>query len=75
MNIFNINVPKDRISMIFDAYSNVENYNTTLYLHKSKIIFEDESDKTSAQLKIDLKQSTKKIRWLDKHLIKSMEAI
>ena len=27
MNIFNINVPKDRISMIFDAYSNVENYN------------------------------------------------
>lgn len=70
MNIFNINVPKDRISMIFDAYSNVENYNTTLYLHKSKIIFEDESDKTSAQLKIDLKQSNKKDKMVRQTLNK-----
>lgn len=60
MNIFNINVPKDRISMIFDAFSNGENYNTTLYLHKSKIIFAEEGNKYSAQLEIDLEQDTKK---------------
>ena len=60
MNILNINVPKDRISMIFDAYSDGENYNTTLYLHKSKIIFEEEGNKYSAKLEIDLKQDTKK---------------
>ena len=60
MNIFNINVPKDRISMIFDAFGNSENYSTTLYLHKSKITFEEEGNKYYAQLEIDLKQDTKK---------------
>ena len=60
MNIFNINVPKDRISMIFDAFGDSENYSTTLYLYKSKINFEEEGNKYSAQLEIDLKQDTKK---------------
>ena len=60
MNIFNINVPKDRVSMIFDAFGNSENYNTTLYLHKSKITFAEENNKYSAQLEIDLEQDTKK---------------
>ena len=60
MNIFNINVPKDRISMIFDAFGDSENYSTTLYLYKSKINFEEDGNKYSAQLEIDLKQDTKK---------------
>lgn len=60
MNIFNINVPKDRISMIFDAFGDSENYSTTLYLYKSKINFKEEGNKYSAQLEIDLKQDTKK---------------
>ena len=60
MNIFNINVPKDRISIIFDAFGDSENYSTTLYLYKSKINFEEEGNKYSAQLEIDLKQDTKK---------------
>lgn len=64
MNIFNINVPKDRISMIFDAFGEVETYNTTLYLHKSKITFADENNKYSVQLKIDLEQDTKKDRMV-----------
>jgi len=60
MNIFNINVPKDRISMIFDAFSNSENYSTTLYLHRSKITFAKEGNKYSAQLEVDLDQDNKK---------------
>lgn len=46
--------------MIFDAFSDSENYSTTLYLHKSKVYFEEEGNKYSAQLEIDLKQDTKK---------------
>lgn len=60
MNLFNISVPKDRISMIFDAFGNVENYSTTLYLHKSKITFVEEGNLYSAQLEIDFEQDTKK---------------
>ena len=50
MNIFNVNVPKDSISMIFDEFNGVENYNTTLYLHKSKIIYDEEDNKYTAKL-------------------------
>ena len=60
MNIFNINVPKDSISMIFDEFNEVENYNTTLYLHKSKISFDEKGNKYSAKLEIELEQSSKK---------------
>ena len=60
MNIFNINVPKDSISMIFDEFNGAENYNTTLYLHKSKIIYDEEGNKYSAKLEIDLDQNSKK---------------
>ena len=60
MNIFNVNVPKDSLSMIFDEFNGVENYNTTLYLHKSKIVYDEEDNKYSAKLEIDLEQSSKK---------------
>ena len=60
MNIFNVNVPKDSISMIFDEFNGVENYNTTLYLHKSKIVYDEEGNKYSAKLEIDLEQNSKK---------------
>lgn len=54
MNLLNIKVPKDSISMIFDAFSDIENYNTTLYLHKSKIEYAEEGKKQSAKLEIDM---------------------
>ena len=57
MNIFNINVPKDEISMIFDPYGDIENYSTSLYLHKSKIALDDEKDKFSAHVEIDLSRN------------------
>lgn len=57
MNIFNINVPKDEISMIFDPYGDIENYSTSLYLHKSKIALDDENDKFSAHVEIDLSRN------------------
>lgn len=60
MNIFNINVPKDSISMIFDAFHDAENYSTTLYLHKSKITLADEDNEYSAQVELDLKSDTTK---------------
>ena len=60
MNIFNVNVPKNSLSMIFDEFNGVENYNTTLYLHKSKIIYDEEGNKYSAKLEIDLEQNSKK---------------
>lgn len=60
MNIFNINVPKDSISMIFDPHHNVENYYTTLFLHKSKIILAEEDNEYSHQVELDLEQNAKK---------------
>ena len=60
MNIFNINVQKEELSMIFDSFRDAENYSTMLYLHKSKILFEDESDIYSAYIKVDLEQDIKK---------------
>lgn len=60
MNIFNINVPKDRISMLFDDFNEVENYNTSLYLYKSKIVFAEKNNKYSAKLQLDLDQKINK---------------
>lgn len=60
MNIFNINVPKDSISMIFDPHHNVENYYTTLFLHKSKITLAEEDNEYSHQVELDLEQNAKK---------------
>ncbi len=60
MNLFNINVPKDSISMIFDPHHNVENYYTTLFLHKSKITLAEEDNEYSHQVELDLEQDTKK---------------
>lgn len=60
MNIFNINVPKDSISMIFDSHHNVENYYTTLFLHKSKITLAEEDNEYSHQVELDLEQNAKK---------------
>ena len=60
MNIFNLNVPKDSISMIFDAHNDAENYYTTLYLHKSKITLAEEDNEYSHQVELDLEQNAKK---------------
>ena len=64
MNIFNINVPKDSISMIFDSHHNVENYYTTLFLHKSKITLAEEDNEYSHQVELDLEQDTKKSKMV-----------
>ena len=48
MNLLNINVPKDRASMILDPYTGAETYSTTLYLYKSNIVFDEEGNKYSA---------------------------
>lgn len=64
MKLSNINVPKDSISMVFDAYNDVENYNTTLYLHKSKITLADENNEYSTQVELDLKQDIKKDKMI-----------
>lgn len=60
MNLFNIKVPKDSISMIFDPHHNVENYYTTLFLHKSKITLAEEDNEYSHQVELDLEQNAKK---------------
>ena len=49
MNLLNINVPKDRASMILDHYTGAESYSTTLYLYKSNIVFWEEENKYSAE--------------------------
>ena len=67
MNIFNVNVPKDSLSMIFDEFNGVENYNTTLYLHKSKIVYDEElveevfGTKNPEELKEKIWQEVKKV--------------
>ena len=61
MNLLNIKVPKDSISMIFDAFGDVENYNTTLFLHKSKIGYAEEGNKYSAKLEIDMNSKKDKL--------------
>ena len=60
MNIFNINVPKDELSMIFDPFEDVENYSTSLYLHKSKIALDEEDNIYTSHVEIDLDQNSKK---------------
>ena len=55
-----VNVPKVSISIIFDEFNGVENYNITLYSHKSKIVYNEEGNKYSAKLKIYLEQNSKK---------------
>ena len=64
MNIFNINVPKNEISMAFNPFGESEICNTPLYLHKSNIIFDEENNPYSAQLEIDKNQNTKKDKMI-----------
>jgi hypothetical protein len=59
MNIFNIKVPKDEISMIFDPIRDAENYSTSLYLHKSKIAFDEENNIYTAHVEIDSNKSSR----------------
>lgn len=61
MNLLNINVPKDSISMIFDEFIDAENYNTTLYLHKSKITYDEDGNKYSAKLEVDMDSKKNKL--------------
>jgi hypothetical protein len=59
MNIFNIKVPKDEISMIFDPIRDAENYSTSLYLHKSKIAFDEENNIYTAHVEIDSNKNSR----------------
>ena len=70
MILLNVNVPQDRISMIFDPYINAESCSTTLYLHKSNVVFEEEENKYSAKLEIDLDKNPKKDKMLKQTLVR-----
>lgn len=59
MNLLNMVVPKDSISMIFDPVGDVENYNTTLLLHKSKIELAEEDNAFSKHVVLDLNKKDK----------------
>ena len=59
MNLFNIAVPKDSISMIFDPNNDVENYNTTLLLYKSKLELAEEDNEFSRHVVLDLTKKDK----------------
>lgn len=68
MNLLNINVPKDRASMILDPYTGAETYSTTLYLYKSNIVFDEEGNKYSARMEIDLNKNPKKVKMIKQTL-------
>lgn len=59
MKILNMAVPKDSISMIFDALGDTENYNTTLFLHKSKIELAEKDNEFSQHIVLDLNKKDK----------------
>lgn len=59
MNLLNMVVPKDSISMIFDPVGDVENYNTTLLLHKSEIELAEEDNEFSKHVVLDLNKKDK----------------
>ena len=68
MNLLNINVPKNRASMILDHYTGAESYSTTLYLYKSNIVFWEEGNKYSAEMEIDLNKNPKKAKMIKQTL-------
>lgn len=59
MKLLNMAVPKDSISMILDPAGDVENYNTTIFLHKSKIELADEDNEFSQHIVLDLDKKNK----------------
>lgn len=59
MNLFNIAVPKDSISMIFYPNYDGENYSTTLFLHKFKLKLAEEDNKYSQHVVLDLNKKDK----------------
>ena len=59
MNIFNMAVPKDSISMIFKPNIDGENYNTTLFMHKSRLKLADEDNEYSQHVVLDLNKKDK----------------
>lgn len=59
MKLFNMAVPKDSISMILDPAGDVENYNTTIFLHKSKIELAEEDNEFSKHIVLDLDKKNK----------------
>lgn len=67
MKLFNMAVPKDSISMIFDSTGDVENYNTTIFLHKSKIELAEQNNEFSKHIVLDLDKKNK-----DEKIIKFM---
>lgn len=61
MNIFNLAVPKDSISMVFDPFSGLENYKTTLYMYKTKIELVDKDNDATAYIALDLNSKKHKM--------------
>ena len=59
MKLFNMAVPKDSISMILDPVGDVENYHTTIFLHKSKIELAEEDNEFSKHIVLDLEKKNK----------------
>ena len=59
MKLLNMAVPKDSISMILDPAGDVENYNTTIFLHKSKIELAEEDNEFSKHIVLDLDKKNK----------------
>ena len=59
MKLLNIVIPKDSISMIFDPVGDIENYNTTIFLHKSKIELAEEDNEFSKHIVLDLNKKDK----------------
>lgn len=65
MNIFNIAVPKDSISMIFDPIRDLENYSTTLFSYKSKLELADKDNEYSKHVVIDLNKKDKNAKMIE----------
>ena len=59
MSNSSLNSPKDTISLAFDSFGDKENYNTPLYLYKSKIVRGEGLNLLSVKLQISVIQIIK----------------
>lgn len=59
MKLFNMAVLKDSISMILDPTGDIENYNTTIFLHKSKIELAEKDNEFSKHIVLDVDKKNK----------------
>lgn len=71
MSNSSLNSPKDTISLAFDSFGDKENYNTPLYLYKSKIVRGEGLNLLSVKLVVDLNQKpNNKCELADEYLNK-----